>query len=72
MTTLVGCFERAFGEEIAVNEPFSGGHITRLHGQERPWLQVELSRAPFLSNDEKRMRVFDALSDFCRRVPQPG
>jgi len=65
MDRLADCFRAEFGEEnVAVNQPFAGGHITKSHGPEMPWLQLELSRRPFLSNEEKRLRVLAALSDF--------
>lgn len=65
---LVACFRGAFGESVAMNTPFAGGYITRAHSRERPWVQLELSRASFLSEEEKRQRVLRALMDFCRRV----
>ena len=34
-----------------------GGYITRTHAAEMPWIQIELSRSPFLSDGEKRRRV---------------
>lgn len=68
MDNLADCFRGAFGEEnFAVNQPFSGGHITQLHGQEMPWVQVELSRGSFLPNSEKRQRVLKALSEFAAK-----
>jgi formiminoglutamase len=66
MSVLIGCFRRAFGADIAVNKPFSGGYITRRHGQHRSWVQIELSRSPWLPNQEKRARLLRALTDFCR------
>lgn len=65
MDQLLPCFRSAFGESVTVNKPFSGGYITRMHGNEMPWLQVELSRAPFASNADKRTMVLRALTDFC-------
>jgi len=65
---LLGCFRAAFGDAVTTNEPFAGGYITRHHGRERPWLQLEVSRAPFMSNPEKRYGVLRALTDFCRNV----
>jgi N-formylglutamate deformylase len=57
-------FEKAFGGNVRVNDPFRGGYITRTHAAEMPWVQLELSRAPFLSNVEKRGLVLQALRDF--------
>jgi formiminoglutamase len=65
---LLGSFRDVFGDAVTTNEPFSGGHITRSHGRERPWLQLEISRAPFMSNAEKRYGVLRALTDFCEQV----
>lgn len=68
MAPLLASFRAAFGDPVTWNDPFSGGHITRTHGRERPWLQLELSRAPFLSAAEKRRGVLQALTEFCHRV----
>jgi formiminoglutamase len=68
MGPLMDSFQAVFGDQVTWNDPFSGGHITLTHGRERPWLQLELSRAPFLSAAEKRRGVLQALADFCRRV----
>ncbi len=62
MEQLADCFRHAFGESVSVNHPFSGGYITRHHGQTRPWVQVEISRADFMPNDEKRTRLLAALT----------
>ncbi len=68
MDPLLESFEAAFGDGVTWNDPFAGGHITLTHGRERPWMQLELSRAPFLSAAEKRRGVLQALTDFCRKV----
>lgn len=62
MDGLVRCFTREFGPSVKVNDPFRGGYITRSHAAEMPWVQLELSRAPFLSNADKRARVLRALT----------
>ena len=59
---LKNCFEAQFGPHVSVNDPFKGGYITRTHAVEMPWIQLELSRAPFLTNAEKRERVLRALT----------
>jgi formiminoglutamase len=61
----VSCLQKAFGAEVAINTPFRGGHIVRAHAAEIPWIQLELSRAPFLANAEKRERVLEAMRRFC-------
>lgn len=56
------CFEDEFGAHVAVNRPFTGGYIVRSHAAEMPWVQLELSRAPFLDPGAKRDRVRRALT----------
>ena len=63
---LVQCLEASFESEISINHPFKGGYIIRSHSSELPWIQVEISRAPFLQTSEKRERVLQALTLFCR------
>jgi formiminoglutamase len=65
LDSLARCFALAFDSEPSINTPFRGGHITRTHASEMPWVQLELSRAPFLSPEEKRERVLRALGDWC-------
>jgi len=55
------CFDAAFNGNISINAPFKGGFITRSHACEIPWMQVELSRADFLSNEDKGRCVLEAL-----------
>ena len=62
------CLDRAFETDVSINKPFEGGHIIRAHCREIPWMQLELSRAPFLSLAEKRQRVLDAIECFCTAV----
>jgi len=64
----VECFERSFDFEVSVDFPFKGGHIARSHGRELPWVQIELSRAPFLEPADKRKCVLGALTLFSRIV----
>jgi N-formylglutamate amidohydrolase len=65
--SLKKCFEEGFGSNVRINDPFKGGFITRSHGAELPWIQVELSRAPFMSNAEKLHAVLDALTRWCKQ-----
>ena len=62
---LAGCMERAFGRPPTINTPFRGGYIVRTHAAEMPWVQLELSRAPFMSDADKRQRVLQALTQWC-------
>jgi len=65
---LVTCFASVFGEDPAVNTPFKGGHIIRAHATELPWIQVELSRASFMSKSEKYGNVLEAIELFCKKI----
>ncbi len=58
----------SFGTAPALNVPFSGGHITRIHSAEMPWVQLEISRAPVLSPAEKGSRVLAALRRLIARL----
>jgi len=68
MRVMEACFQDAFGVQVAVNHPFKGGHTIRSHASEIPWLQLELSRSPRISNDEKRAGVLAAFEAWCRQV----
>jgi len=65
LESLATCFEASFGTEVALNTPFRGGHIVQSHAHEAPWVQVEISRAAFASDDEKRTAVLAALRAWC-------
>ena len=69
METIANAFRHSFGKNVTINDPFSGGFITRSHGShDTPWLQLEISRSGFLTNYEKRQRVIQALNSFCDRM----
>jgi N-formylglutamate deformylase len=55
------CLEEEFGHLVSLNKPFRGGHTIRSHAPELPWLQIEISRAPFASPTLKRERFLSAL-----------
>jgi N-formylglutamate deformylase len=59
------CFEEVFDGPVTINDPFRGGYITRTHSAEMPWVQLELSRTPFLDWAPKRQRVLTALANWC-------
>ncbi len=67
LASLATCLEAAFEHPVARNDPFQGGYITRSHAAEMPWMQLEFSRAPFLSNPEKRTRLLAGLRDWVQR-----
>ncbi len=56
-------FEKAFAFPVSRNTPFRGGYIIHAHAHEVPWVQLELSRAPFASPSEKRAAILAALRD---------
>jgi N-formylglutamate deformylase len=60
---LAGCLEETIGD-VSLNAPFRGGYITRSRPGGIPWIQVELSRAPFMSWEEKHLAVLEALRRF--------
>lgn len=62
------CFRAGFGDGVTINDPFLGGYITRTHAAELPFFQIELSRAPFMTNAEKRAAVLAALEAGCREI----
>jgi formiminoglutamase len=65
--SLAGCFARALGDEVTINNPFKGGYIINTHAREMPWVQLELTRAPFVSDQEKQQVVRSALQEWCRQ-----
>jgi formiminoglutamase len=50
--TLAACFREVFmldEVQVTLNEPFSGGFITRTHGNNPiPWIQLEINRSLYL------------------------
>jgi N-formylglutamate amidohydrolase len=62
LESLAESFETTFKKEVRINDPFRGGYIIRTHAKEVPWVQLEISRAPFLSNQEKFQLVLESLT----------
>ena len=63
------CFAQIFGRDnVMVNTPFGGGHLVCAHAAEGPWVQIELSRADFMTTQEKHTAVLQVLQTFCRKV----
>jgi formiminoglutamase len=58
---MVYCFKECFGDNVTLNHPFKGGWITRHYSRLMPWIQIEISRAPFLTDSEKSLNVLSAL-----------
>ena len=67
ITSLAECFKKVFEKDVSINQPFKGGYIVRSHAKELPWIQLELSRAPFFSNEEKSFRMLEALKKWCNK-----
>lgn len=72
MESLADCLTRAFEHDVAISNPFQGGYIIRAHAGELPWVQLELSRAPFMSYTEKHARVLSALKEWCDQLLDQG
>lgn len=64
------CFKEYFGPSVTINDPFKGGYITRTHGREMPWMQVEISRAPFVSVAEKKAGFINSISQWVEKRGQ--
>lgn len=65
--TLREAFQQQLDGAVRVNDPFRGGYIARSHSAEMPWLQIELSRAPYLPLEAKRQVVLTALHHWADR-----
>ncbi|MCY4663145.1 MAG: N-formylglutamate amidohydrolase [Acidimicrobiaceae bacterium] len=61
------CFQEQLEGPVTINDPFGGGYITRFHAAEMPWVQIELSRAPYMSDEDKRQVVLTALQRWTQR-----
>ena len=60
-------FRQQLDGPVRVNDPFRGGYVTSSHSAEMPWIQIELSRAPYLPNEDKRKVVLAALQHWASR-----
>jgi formiminoglutamase len=65
---LKDCIEEAFGREISLNDPFTGGHIIRAHSDELPWVQFEITRRNFMMLQEKKECVLKAFRKLYKRI----
>jgi len=66
------CLEEAYGFGISINDPFYRGYILERHHYGIPWLQLELSRAAFLSIYEKRRRFMETLRNVMESMGWPA
>jgi formiminoglutamase len=60
------CLRQQFPGQVTLNEPFAGGYITRYHGLEMPWLQLEMSRTTDPSDPTKRRMVLAAFREWVK------
>lgn len=65
---LAEALERHLGARVALNHPFPGGFITRSRPGGLPWVQLELSREPWLTLADKAAAVRAALGEFAPRL----
>lgn len=64
--SLARLFEEAFQATVSINRPFKGGYIVRAHFRELPWIQIEISRTPVISDQAKKEIVREVLKSWCR------
>lgn len=64
LTSLAKIIKKRLKEPVTINSPFKGGYIIRRHAGKIPWIQLELSRAPFLKNSEKGDAVIESLDEW--------
>jgi N-formylglutamate deformylase len=65
---MASCLQAAFGEPVTINNPFSGGFISRLHAAEMPWVQIEISQTAAFPDNVKRDCLLEGLQSFCHTV----
>jgi N-formylglutamate deformylase len=70
--SLARLFEEKFQATVFINRPFKGGYIVRAHSRELPWIQIEISRTPVISNQAKREVVREVLKSWCRCSVEGG
>jgi N-formylglutamate amidohydrolase len=68
--SLARCLSQTLDLPVSINEPFKGGHIIRSHAKEIPWIQLEYSRAPFISDKLKSACLLRALKEWLALLPE--
>jgi len=66
--TLAELAARHVDPDVQINTPFAGGWITRSHGREMPWIQVEVSREPWVSWEEKGEAILELMQRFTEAI----
>jgi hypothetical protein len=59
---------RHLDPDVQINIPFSDGWITRCHGRDMPWIQIELSREPWVSSQEKGDAILGLMRRFVETI----
>lgn len=64
-------FMKSFQQEftfVTLNDPFAGGHITRCHGTEMPWIQIETRRGDWMNLNDKQERINVAVTRAIQQI----
>lgn len=68
MRLLADCFHREFSCDVSVNTLNRGVYLIFRHMCELPWVKVEFSSVPFVSNGDKKAALLRSLERFFRRA----
>jgi N-formylglutamate deformylase len=68
--SLAQCLSQSLDLSVSINHPFKGGHIIRSHSREVPWIQIEFSRVPLLSNKQKSSLLLKAMKEWLAHLPE--
>lgn len=60
--------ERLGSSNVSLNDPFKGGYITSCFSDQKPWIQIELSRADFLSLRDKAELILEVISLWVKEI----
>ena len=83
---LASCFMTVFkisSADVKLNNPFSGGYITKFHSHQKHWIQIEMNRrlylsSPFFNNQSLKVSIeriaelndnlFQVIDMFCKKM----
>jgi formiminoglutamase len=71
MEDLAECFAAASGHDVSINDPFEGGFTISTHGRSGTWVQLEFSRSPTWTAEQKREVFLRSIEDFARKRLSP-